>query len=95
MATYIYFAGAGVHVTVGEDPSDVADAFTSAGGLPVRLTGQDQRGEVYINPATVAFWSASESSPDPVAPQESSPPTRERQAATDIWGKPLRKKRGR
>ena len=79
MATYIYFAGAGVHVKVGEDPSDVADAFTSAGGLPVRLTGQDHRGEVYINPATVAFWSASEPSPDPVAPQESSPPTSERQ----------------
>lgn len=95
MATYIYFAGAGVHVKVGEDPSDVADAFTSAGGLPVRLTGQDHRGEVYINPATVAFWSASEPSPDPVAPQESSPPTSERKAATDIWGKPLRKKRGR
>jgi hypothetical protein len=95
MATYIYFAGAGVHVEVGEDPSDVADAFTSAGGLPFRLTGQDQRGEVYINPTTVAFWSASESSSDPVAPQESSPPTRERKAATDIWGKPLRKKRGR
>jgi hypothetical protein len=95
MATYIYFAGAGVHVTVGEDPSDVAAAFTSAGGLPFRLTGQDQGGEVYINPATVAFWSASESSPDPVAPEDSSPPQSERQAATDIWGKPLRKKRGR
>jgi hypothetical protein len=95
MATDIYFAGAGVRVTVGEDPRDVADAFTSAGGLPFRLTGHDQRGEVYINPSTVAFWSASESSPDSVAPQDSSPPTRERQAATDIWGKPLRKNRGR
>jgi len=95
MPTYIYFAGAGVPVKVDEDPSHVADAFTSAGGLPFRLTGQDQRGEVYINPATVAFWSASESSPDPGLPQESSPPRSERQAATDIWGKPLRKKRGR
>jgi hypothetical protein len=95
MATDIYFAGAGVHVKVGEDPSAVADAFTSAGGLPFRLTGQDQRGEVYINPATVAFWSASESSPDPVAPQDSPPATPERQAVTDIWGNPLRKKRGR
>lgn len=95
MATRIYFAGAGVYIEVGEEPSDVADAFTSAGGLPFRLTDRDQRGEVYINPATVAFWSASESSPDPVTPQDPPAPTRERQAVTDIWGKPLRKKRGR
>lgn len=95
MPSYIYFAGAGVHVKVDEDPSDVAEAFTSAGGLPFRLMGNDQRGEVYINPATVAFWSASESSPEPEGPQGPPPPRRERQAATDIWGKPLRKKRGR
>lgn len=95
MPSYIYFAGAGVHVKVDEDPSDVAEAFTSAGGLPFRLMGNDQRGEVYINPATVAFWSASESSPEPEGPQGSPPPRRERQAVTDIWGKPLRKKRGR
>ena len=94
MATDIYFAGAGVRIKVGEDPSEVADAFTSAGGLPFRLTAQDDSGEVYINPAAVAFWAASDSSPD-TAPQESSPPTPERQAVTDIWGKPLRKKRGR
>ena len=95
MPTYIYFAGAGVHVKVDEDPSQVAEAFTSAGGLPFRLTAQDQRGEVYINPATVAFWSASEATPAPGAPQDSPPPTSDRQAVTDIWGKPLRKKRGR
>ncbi len=95
MPTYIYFAGAGVHVKVDEDPSQVAEAFASAGGLPFRLTGQDQLGEVYVNPATVAFWSASESTPEPGAPQDSPPPTRERQPVTDIWGKPLRKKRGR
>lgn len=96
MASRIYFAGAGVYIEVDEDPSHVADAFTSAGSLPFRLTGQDRRTEVYINPATVAFWSASDSSPDPVAPRDSSsPPPRERQAVTDIWGKPLRKKRGR
>jgi hypothetical protein len=94
MPTYIYFAGAGVHVKVDEDPSHVAEAFTSAGGLPFRLTSQAQHGEVYINPATVAFWSASELSPQPEAPQDSTPPTRERQAVTDIWGKPVRKKRG-
>jgi hypothetical protein len=94
MPTYIYFAGSGVHVKVDEDPSDVAEAFTSAGGLPFRLTSQSRHGEVYINPANVAFWSASESMPEPEAPQES-PPPRERQAVTDIWGKPLRKKPGR
>jgi hypothetical protein len=103
MPTYIHFAGAGVHVKVDEDPSQVADAFTSGGGLPFRLTGQDQRGEVYINPATVAFWSAAESSPESVVPQDASPSPsqspspspKERQAVTDIWGKPLRKKRPR
>ncbi|HET6866477.1 MAG TPA: hypothetical protein VFH80_11225 [Solirubrobacteraceae bacterium] len=95
MPTYIYFAGAGVYIKVDEDPSQVSDAFLSAGGLPFRLTGQDHRDEVYINPATVAFWSASESSPEPGASQGSPPPTKERQAVTDIWGKPLRKKRPR
>ena len=95
MATDIYFAGENVCVTVGEEPGQVAEAFTSARGLPFRLTSQGQRGEVYINPATVAFWSASESSPEPEAPQASPPTRRERQAVTDIWGQPLRKKRGR
>jgi hypothetical protein len=95
MPTDIYFAGAGVHVKVDEDPSQVAEAFTSAAGLPFRLTGQDQRREVYINPATVAFWSASESSAEPGPQQDSPPRTKERQPVTDIWGKPLRKKRGR
>ena len=95
MPTYIYFAGTGVHVEVDEDPGHVAEAFTTAGGLPFRLTSQSQHGEVYINPATVAFWSASESASEPEAPEDSPPPARERQAVTDIWGKPLRKKRGR
>jgi hypothetical protein len=95
MPTYIYFAGAGVPVKVDEDPSHVAEAFASAGGLPFRLTSQDQHGEVYINPANVAFWSASESMPEPEGPRESPPPPRERQAVTDIWGKPLGNKRGR
>jgi hypothetical protein len=95
MSTHIYFAGAGVYVKVEEDPSRVAEAFTSAGGLPFRLTGHDRSGEIYINPATVAFWAASESNPELGTPQESPPPARERQAVTDIWGKPLRNKRGR
>ena len=94
MATDIYFANENVRVSVDEDPSQVADAFTAAGGLPFRLTGQGDRGEVYINPAMVAFWSAGESSPQPEA-QEDPAPTTQRQAVTDIWGNPLRKKRRR
>jgi hypothetical protein len=95
MPTDIYFAGDSLRIRVHEDPSQVADAFTAAAGLPFRLTGHGDRGEVYINPATVAFWSALESSPEPVPPADSSPATRQRQAVTDIWGKPIRKKRGR
>lgn len=94
MPTDIYFVSAGVRITVDQDPSEVADAFTSAGGLPVRLTGEDQRDEVYVNPATVAFWSTSESSSERAALQDPPPAAKERQAV-DIWGKPLRKKRSR
>ena len=90
--TDIYLAGENVRLKVDEEPSQVAEAFTSAHGLPFRLTGQGHRGEVYINPAMVAFWSASESSPKQRAPKDSPPPTTERQGVTDIWGKPLRKK---
>jgi len=92
--TDIYFAGDNVRVSVDEDPSQVAEAFTSADGLPFCLTGQGARGEVYINPATVAFWSASDSSPEPGAPQDS-PPKRTERPPVDIWGNPLRKKRRR
>jgi hypothetical protein len=94
MSTYIYFAGAGVRVKVDADPSHVAEAFAAADGLPFRLTGHDLGGDVYINPATVAFWSASESNPELAAP-EGSPPKKEREAVTDLWGNPIRKKRGR
>jgi hypothetical protein len=95
MPTYIYFAGAGVHAHVDEEPGQVAEAFASAGGLPFRLTSQGGHGEVFINPATVAFWSASESIAEPEAPPGAPPRRREREPVTDIWGKPLRKKRGR
>ena len=96
MPTDIYFAGGNVRVQVDEDPGQVAEAFTSAGGLPFRLTDPGHRGEVYINPATVAFWSASESTgSESGAPQASPPATSERQAVTDIWGKPIGKKRRR
>ena len=91
VSTDIYFAGENVRVRVDEDPSQVAEAFASAGGLPFRLSAQGHR-EVYINPAMVAFWSASESSPELGTAQDSSPPATGRQSVTDIWGNPLRKK---
>jgi hypothetical protein len=90
--TDIYFAGENVRITVDEDPGQVAEAFTSAHGLPFRLSGQGRRGEVYINPAMVAFWSASEPSPEPEVQQESPQPKTKREALTDIWGQPLRRK---
>jgi hypothetical protein len=92
VATDIYFAGEIVRVTVEEDPGQVAEAFTSANGLPFRLTGQGRGGEVYVNPAMVAFWSASEPTPEPEAQQESPQPKTKREALTDIWGQPLRRK---
>ena len=82
--TDIYFAGENVRVKVDEDPGQVAEAFSSAHGLPFRLTGQGRRGEVYINPATVAFWSASEPGPEPEPPQ---PPTKQ-QASPTFGGSP-------
>ena len=94
MPTDIYFVSAGVRITVDQDPSEVADAFTSAGGLPVRLTGEEQRDEVYVNPTTVAFWSTSESSSERAALQDPPPAATERQAVA-IGGKPIRKKRSR
>jgi hypothetical protein len=90
--TDIYFAGHDVYVKVDEDPSQVAEAFNSAHGLPFRLTSQGRGGEVYINPGAVAFWWAAEASPESEAPQESQRSGIRRQAVTDIWGNPLRKK---
>lgn len=91
MPTDIYFAGENVRVKVDEDPGQVAEAFASAQGLPFRLTSQDRRGEVYVNPTTVAFWSDPELGPAPEPPQES-PKPRTKGTVTDIWGNPLRKK---
>jgi hypothetical protein len=99
MATDIYFGGENVRVTVDEEPGQVAEAFTSAEGLPFRLTAQGGRGDVYVNPSTVAFWHGSdprhEFEPPPEPPEESTQPTKERQPVTDIWGQPLRQKRRR
>ena len=90
--TEIYFAAENVWVMVDEDAIQVAEALTSANGLPFRLTRLGDRGEVYINPATVAFWSASESGSEPAPPQESPESTTEPYVPVNIWGKPLRRK---
>jgi hypothetical protein len=92
MPTDIYFAGENVRVTVDEDPGQVAEAFASAQGLPFRLTGQGCRGEVYVNPAMVAFWSALEPSSEPEVQPASPQPKTKREDLTDIWGQPLRRK---
>jgi hypothetical protein len=96
MPTDIYFAGENVRVTVDEEPGQVAEAFSSAEGLPFRLTAHGGRGDVYVNPSTVAFWLVSgppdEFEPRPRPPEELPQPTKERRPVTDIWGQPLRGK---
>ena len=89
MPTDIYFTGDDVPVRVDEDPSQVADAFSSSQGRPFRLTGHDGGGEVYINPAMVAFWRSPE--PSQSEPLEEPQPI-QRSTVTDIWGNPLRRK---
>jgi hypothetical protein len=89
MPTDIYFAGQDVRVQVYEDPSQVAEAFASARGLPFRLTGHDGQSAMYINPLTVAFWSAGRAGPAPERPHESTEPRTKRQTVTDVWGRPL------
>ena len=90
MSTYIYFAGENVRVQVDEDPTQVAEAFAAARGLPFRLTGQDLQSAVYVNPLTVAFWSAAGPNAPPEPSQERTQPTKKRQIVTDIWGRPMR-----
>jgi hypothetical protein len=96
MPTDIYFAGENVRVNVVEDPGQVADAFTSAHGLPIRLTAPGGHRDVYVNPSTVAFWLGSEPRDElepPSGPSEEPvQPTTRREPVTDIWGKPLRRK---
>jgi hypothetical protein len=87
--TDIYFPGDSVPLRVDQDPSEVAEAFGSARGLPFRLTCQGGITEVYINPGAVVLWSAAASVPESALEQESP----QRQAVTDLWGNPLRKKR--
>lgn len=94
MPTEIYFAGENVRVTVDEEPAQVAEAFTSASGLPIRLTARGGDRDVYVNPSTVAFWLHSKPKPEvepaSALPAESPQSRRGREALTDVWGRPLR-----
>lgn len=92
MPTDIYFAGEDVRVRVDEDPGQVAEVFASARGLPFRLSGHDGQGDVYVNPLTVAFWSAAGDSPAPELQRDSAQSRKQRDAVTDVWGQPLRRK---
>lgn len=92
MPTDIYFAGDNMRVTVDEDPGQVAEAFSSAGGVPFRLTGRGGDDEIYVNPAMVAFWGTAEPGREPEHLEESPQPATPRQTVTDIWGQPLRRK---
>jgi hypothetical protein len=96
MPTDIYFSGENVRVKVDEEPGQVAEAFTSAHGLPFRLTAQDGHRDVYVNPSTVAFWLISdprhEFEPPSGPPDEPVKPRKGRETVTDIWGRPLRRK---
>ncbi len=92
MPTDIYLAGERMRITVDESPHQVAEAFAAAAGLPFRLTGHGGQGEVYVNPAMVAFWSVSEPTAVTEPPQEAAQPKPGREAVTDIWGQPLRRK---
>lgn len=92
MSTDIYFAGDSVPVRVDDDPGQVAQAFASAEGGPLRLSCRGGSAEVYINPGTVAFWSVAQPDPESETPEES---PGQREAVTDIWGNPLRRKRRR
>ena len=89
--TVIYFAAENLRLRVEEEPGQVAEAFASGQGLPIRLTARGNRDEVYVNPAMVAYWSASETGPESAVQQEP-PPAIKQQAVTDIWGNPLRRK---
>ncbi len=55
MATVITFAD-GDTAQVAEEPGQVADAITAAGGAPVMLTLVSTDEPLYVNPAAVIQW---------------------------------------
>jgi hypothetical protein len=58
MPTDIHFIAENLKLRDAEEPSQVYEALSAAGGLPVRLSTfvEAQAVEVYVNPATIAFW---------------------------------------
>lgn len=64
MPTRIVFAAPGIKGGVltqvfVEDPAQVLEAFVATQGSPFTLTARTSREEaVYINPSTVAYWTA-------------------------------------
>ena len=94
MPTDIHFAGESGRVQVDEDPGQVAEAFASAGGLPVRLTTPGGHQDVYVNPSTVAFWLLSDPrhdhEPPSGPPDRAARPPKRQEPLTDVWGQPLR-----
>jgi hypothetical protein len=64
MPTRIVFVAPGVKGGVltqvfVEEPNQVFEALTATGGTPFRLTARTSREEaVYVNPATIAYWTA-------------------------------------
>jgi hypothetical protein len=64
MPTRIVFAAPGVKGGVltqvfEEEPDHVSATLIAAGGLPFTLTARTSRKEaVYVNPSTIAYWTA-------------------------------------
>jgi hypothetical protein len=64
MPTRIVFAAPGIKGGVltqvfVEEPDQVLEAFTAAGGSPLTLTARTSREEaVHVNPSTIAYWTA-------------------------------------
>lgn len=61
MPSTIYFAAAEAEhemtLVVDESPEEIFDALTAAGGLPFRLARSGRTSQtVYVNPATIAYW---------------------------------------
>jgi hypothetical protein len=68
--TEIQFTAENLTLRVDEEPSQVYEALSAAGGLPFRLSIGEGRGEVHVNTPTVAFWHGW------VPPPERMPPPR-------------------